>query len=297
MPGPLLFSELSGLHPKTGRNMTVFGSISAPLESFDPLLPYSPIQFTHGFWSGKLSVKPLNTEVKMKRKCILFVTAAVLAAGSLHAAVITQTKTFGGQPNYSSILTFNQFNDMGGIYTLNSILIEVTLNTAAGASLGIDNDGQQAAAGTVEFGSNGGITASSVTLLKTDFSTFYAALVATSSKPMSLTGDNGDGSTYSTEGADYDSLVTEASSMNASANISGLVFGQYTGTGTYTITYGVNQYINMAAFGGAQFQGNPVTTDGQIKVTYDYAVPEPATASMIGLVGVLGFLIRRHFCG
>jgi hypothetical protein len=26
-------------------------------------------------------------------------------------------------------------------------------------------------------------------------------------------------------------------------------------------------------------------------------IPEPATASMIGLVGILGFLIRRHFCG
>jgi hypothetical protein len=233
----------------------------------------------------------------MKRKFILFATAAVLAAGSLHAAVITQTKTFGGQPNYSSILTFNKFNDLGGIYTLNSILIEVTLNTAAGASLGIDNDGQQAASGTVEFGSNGGITGSSVNLTKTDGYSFYASLVATSSKLMSLTSDDGDGTEYSTGGLDYDALVTESSTESASANIASLVFGQYTGTGTYTITYGVNQYMNMAAFSGVQFQGNPVTADGQIKVTYDYAVPEPATASMIGLVGVLGFLIRRHFCG
>jgi len=235
------------------------------------------------------------------KKSLLLAGAAVLAATSyLDAAVMTQTKTFGGQPNYSSVLTFNKFDDLGGLYTLNSILIEVTLNTAAGAKLAIDNDGVNGASGTAEFGSNGSITGASVTLLKQDFTTFYGSLVSTSSKLMVLGGDDGDtevGGTsfFSSSGQDYDELVTDFTTESISAFISSAVFGQYTGTGTYDITYGVNQYMNMSAFSGVQFQGNPVTADGEIRITYDYVIPEPGSVSLITLVVGIAAWIRRRF--
>jgi hypothetical protein len=73
------------------------------------------------------------------------------------------------------------------------------------------------------------------------------------------------------------------------------VFEDYIGAGTYTITYGVNQYMNMAAFSGVQFQGNPVTAGGTMTITYDYVIPEPASASMAILVLIAGFWVRRRF--
>lgn len=161
--------------------------------------------------------------------------------------------------------------------------------------MGIDNDGQNPASGAASFGSNGGITASDVSLIKQNFSVFYGTLVSTSSKQMSLSADDGDGTTFSTSGADYDALVTSATSTNDSAYLASAVFSQYIGNSTYTITYGVNQYLSMGAFSGAQFQGNPVTADGSISVQYNYTIPEPASASMAVLVLVAGFWIRRRF--
>ncbi|NOU35336.1 MAG: choice-of-anchor E domain-containing protein [Kiritimatiellaceae bacterium] len=229
------------------------------------------------------------------KKILILISALLVAAGTLQAATITQTKTFSGSPNYSSILTFNKFDDAGGTYTLNSIFVSVVLNTAAGASLGIDNDGQNPASGTASFGSNGGITASDVTLLKQNFSTFYGTLVSTSSKQMTLAADDGDSTTFSTSGTDYDALVTSATSVSDNAYLSSAVFDQYKGNGTYTVTYGVNQYLSMGAFSGAQFQGNPVSADGSMSIQYNYTIPEPASASLTALIFVAGFWIRRRF--
>jgi hypothetical protein len=227
-------------------------------------------------------------------KKILLIIPALLVACAVQADTITQTRTFSGQPNYSSVLTFNQFDNHGGAWTLESIYISVVLNTASGAYLGIDNDGLTSADGTVSFGSNGSITGSSVTLLTPSFTTFYAALVSTSSKQMLLDADDGDSTVFSTSGSDYDSMVTAYTSTDANTYIASAVFAQYTGTGTYTITYGVNQYMNIGAFSGVQFQGDPTTADGSITVAYNY-IPEPATASMMAVIAGLGFLIRRRF--
>lgn len=116
--------------------------------------------------------------------------ALLVSASAVQATVISQTKTFDGIPGFSSILNFNQFDDNGGTYTLNSIQVTVQLNTDAGASLRIDNDGAAPASGTTEFGSDGIIFASDVNLTKTDTSTFNGALQSTTSKFMSLAADD-----------------------------------------------------------------------------------------------------------
>ncbi|MCF7818284.1 MAG: choice-of-anchor E domain-containing protein [Kiritimatiellales bacterium] len=219
----------------------------------------------------------------------------LMASGIAQAAVITQTKTFSGQPNYSSPLTFNKFNDNGGTYTLNSILITVQLNTEAGATLGIDNDGVDPASGSVEFGSSGSITSSDVTLAKAGGGLFLASLSSITTKNMNLSGDDGDTTVYSTLGTDFDSLVTTATSTSDSTFINSFFFNEYTGVDAYTITYGVNQFINMGAFSGAQFQGNPVGANGSITIEYDYAIPEPASIAMIGVIAGACIFIRRMF--
>lgn len=217
----------------------------------------------------------------------------LMTAGIVRAEVISQTKTFSGQPNYSSVLTFDQFDDNGGTYTLNSILVTVQLDTAAGARLGIDNDGADPATGTVEFGSSGFIKNSSVSLLKQDFLTFNGSLESISSKSMTLSGDDGDATVYSTSGTDFEQLLTVATSESDSAYINSAVFGQYTGDGIYTLEYSVSQFMNMGAFSGSQFQGDPVSAGGSITVEYDYTIPEPASIAMIGLVGGAALFTRR----
>jgi len=223
-------------------------------------------------------------------------TLVLLAfSGSLQANTLVQTNTFSGQPNYSSILTFDQFDDNSGTYTLNSILISVELNTLAGANLGIDNDGAESAAGQVEFGSSGSIVGATVALNKNSTSTFSGALSSLTSKAMNLEGDDGDTTTYSTEGNDFDSLTTTATSESDSAYIWSAVFDGYTGTGTYDITYGVSQFMNMGSFSGSQFQGDPVGAGGQIVITYDYTVPEPTSASLMLVLFAAAAWIRRRF--
>lgn len=229
------------------------------------------------------------------KKNLIIIATLLLFAGSLCAATITQTNTFSGQPNYSSVLTFNKFNDQGGAYTLNSIFITVVLNTSAGAKLGIDNDGAQSASGLAEFGSNGSITDSGVSLTKIGGGTFGGVLKSVSQKTMNLTSDDGDSIVYSTQGSDYDELVTSATSMSTNTYIKSSVFDEYIGTDTFDITYSVNQYLSMGAFSGAQFQGNPVAAGGAITVQYNYTIPEPATISMSVLVLLIGFWIRRRF--
>ena len=228
----------------------------------------------------------------MKKNTII-IAALLLAAVSLQAATITQTNTFSGSPNYSSVLTFNKFNDYGGAFTLNSIFINVVLNTEAGAYLGIDNDGQTAASGSVEFGSSGSLSSDYVSLRKVGTGSFSGTLKSISLKTMNLSADDSDGATYSTQGTDYDALITSSTSVSTNASLRDIE--DYIGTDTYTLTYTVSQWMSMGAFSGAQFQGNPIGANGSVVVEYNYTIPEPASASMAALVVIAGFWIRRRF--
>ena len=237
----------------------------------------------------------MNTKNK---KCWLSGGVALLVtAGVAQAAVISQTKTFDGTPNYSSPLTFDQFDDNGGAYTLNSIHISVQLNTDAGSGLRIDNDGAEPASGTVEFGASGVISSSDVTLFKQGGGTFNGLIQSIVSKNMNLTPDDGDGALFSTIGTDYDSLTSEATSKSDAAFINPFVFTEYIGTGTYDITYDVSQHLDVSSFGGSQVQFDPIQAGGSITVEYDFedAIPEPTSIAMIGVACGATLFIRRTF--
>lgn len=92
------------------------------------------------------------------------VALIVISAGTTALAdSIVQTKTFTGVPNYSQLLQFDQFNAAPGA-TLTSIEVICSL-TVSGGRLVLDNDGAQAASGHYEFGANGLISSTDVTLL------------------------------------------------------------------------------------------------------------------------------------
>ncbi len=230
----------------------------------------------------------------MKKNWIT-IAALLLSAGSLRAATITQTNTFGGTPNYSNALTFAKFDTHDGSWTLTGIDVSIFLLTEAQGGVGVDNDGATAASGTVTMGTK--LTLAMRTggprLLNEDAEGF-PILYATTSKSMSLTGDDGDTTTFSTNGTDYDVMNIVETQRSSSLVIGDSYWSRYVGTGTYSFDALVDQSTDFSSFGGSQTLINPMAAQGYVVVTYNF-IPEPASASLATLVLIVGFWIRRRF--
>lgn len=232
----------------------------------------------------------------MTKKILLIFAAALFVYGTavpVFAATIPQTKSFGpNTPNMIKTLTFNQFDDNGGAYTLNSIQILFSL-TSSGGQLILDNDSTEPASGTFAFGAKGNISSADVGLLKTGLIVpVVAQLDATHSSAFSLSGDP------SPVPNDYNPAPTDGmlytggtESDSDSGFIASLLFPGYTGTGTYDIDVTVLQWSDFGSIGGIEYAVTPVTASGEVTVIYNY-VPEPATISLL-TVGALAFIKRK----
>ena len=230
----------------------------------------------------------------MKKKIITIATL-LLFAGSLRAATITQTNTFSGTPNYSNALTFAKFDTRGGDFTLTGITVSMLLVTEAQGGVGVDNDGATSASGTVTMGTklNLAMRTGGPRLLDGD-AEGLPTLFATTSKSMFLTGDDGDTTTFSTSGSDYDSMTITETQSSTSIVIGDAYWSKYIGIGSYAFDALVEQSTDFSSFGGAQTLINPMAAHGNVVVTYNF-IPEPATASMSILVILAAVWIRRRF--
>lgn len=225
--------------------------------------------------------------------------AAVCAFGVVQAwgGMIPQSKSFSGTPNFAQNLIFDQFDDLGGTRTLQSIEVQVLLNVDGG-SLKVDNDGEQSASGAVVFGAEVLLT-STVSLVDASIQNIIQPgdVKATGGTTLSLTADDGDtevgGSAFfSYAGTDYGFYDGGPAGDSDSGFVSTTVFGQYIGTGTYTITVNASQIADYGALGGVQAQIDPLSSSGYVKVIYTY-VPEPATLAAMAM-GSLALLRRRR---
>lgn len=231
------------------------------------------------------------------KKTSIIVAALLVAAGSLQASSITQTNTFSGTPNYTSYLTFNKFDTMGGVRTLTGVTVSIFLLTEAQGRVGVDNDGASSASGTVTMGTSLNVikhTGSSNPLILDENDEGLSTIYSTTSKSMSLSADDGDTTTYSTAGLDYDIMNVLESQSSSSIVIGSSYWAKYIGTGTFVFDATVAQSTDFSSFGGSQVQMDPMSARGNVVVRYDF-IPEPATASMMALVAGIGFLIRRRF--
>jgi hypothetical protein len=233
------------------------------------------------------------------KKSLLLAGAAVLAATSyLDAAVITQTKTFGGTPNYSGQLTFDKFDTMGGIRTLTGVTVFQYLMTEAVGGVGVDNDGANPASGTVTMGTK--LTVSRVNpnpfIRDDEGEDTLIPIMAVTSKHMTLSGDDGDGLVFSTVGSDYDEMLIQESVNTGIIVIGEDYWSRYfaDGGGTFQFNYAVDQFTDFSSFGGAQTLINPMAANGYVQVTYEY-IPEPGSVSLITLVVGIAAWIRRRF--
>jgi len=218
--------------------------------------------------------------------------AIVLALGSVaSAAAITQTQNFNGTPNFNSVLTFQEFDDQSGSLTLQSIEVIFSV-TVTGGQLVLDNDGDDPASGTFEFGAKGSISSTDVSLVDGSSQPVTDELESIHSQAFSLDGNVGDGSgdydPSSPDGMSYDGGTENDSD---SGFVGSHVFGQYTGTSTYDITASLSQWQDFGGISGIEWAVSPVSASGSVRVIYNY-IPEPASLGLLCLGGLA--LIRRR---
>jgi len=230
------------------------------------------------------------------RKLVAITLLALLAITTANAATITETEAIGPSiPTFGQTLNFNQFDTSLG--TLTSIEVILILNSDGG-SLTLDNDGVDPASGNFDFGSEGDISSSDVTLLNAAFSPVTATANAYHTGAFSLAGNVGDGSgDYDPTGPDgmlyTGSLVTDTQSDFIGSTFWGSGTVGFLGTGTYDIEFDATQVSNFGGIGGIEYAVTPMTAYGSLEIIYTYdPIPEPTTIALLS-AGVFGLLRKR----
>lgn len=228
------------------------------------------------------------------------VAGLAIAAGSAQADQVMQTQPFGpNTPNFDSTLTFNKFD--GSLGTLISVKVKMQL-AISGGFLQLDNDGELGAAGNVKLGANGVLSSLDVPVLDAGFANVLGTGVAVfNTAPFMIAGNDGDNTmTFDVGAADYFDFQGGPNSDMGMGFINSLFHANYTDAvpdmslDTYQLRVDVSQIFNYGSIGGIQFTGGPVTAEGNVMVTYEYApVPAPGAAALLGLGGLIVTRRRR----
>ncbi len=224
------------------------------------------------------------------KKIILAISAFLLVAGSVHAAIQTFSTNYSeGNPVSDYNMTLSQFDTLGG----SRVLTDVTLTFTAqqSASILFENGTASAFDGAPElFGA-------SVALDGTGSVSLSSALNVSgvASNSFAANGQESGLPTYNGSGDDYfkfDDIISDlytgsvekTSDLTAFIGIGNISYDM-TSIGVWTIT----------GSGDSNSSVENYLTAGSLTVDYEYSVvPEPATASLLGIAGLIAFLARRH---
>ncbi|NLX14041.1 MAG: PEP-CTERM sorting domain-containing protein [Phycisphaerales bacterium] len=233
--------------------------------------------------------------------CVLVVFVGIGVAQAATTPLYTDTKNL---PN-ETVVTLNlpKFDASsisvgpGQWVELTGVLVDFEVRLSD-ARVQLDNDSEYAQGGTAYVINTPQSFASSVTLLKTDFSTINLGdFGITSSEDFDLDPTTGDavGQFNATGLGDYANWEPGTITAGNGGNISNLVWGNYLGTGDFQVSINA-LYLTSATFKGelGYFEGNTPTGTFYGAVQYSYViVPEPMTLSLVGLGALALFRKRR----
>jgi len=222
---------------------------------------------------------------------IMSLLALPVVAGASPGFYETQEVRFCGIPNFTETLTFNQFDDMGGTRTLQSIEVYLELNVDHGTFI-LDNDGELPASGTFEFGAKGSLSSTDVDLLDMSLQPVISEVQSLHSQAFDLDGNIGDGQ------FDFDPAAPDGLEYNGtlvsnweSGYINPTLFSQYIGMDTFDLDVFIEQWSEFGGVSGIEWAVTPVDSCGRAIVEYCYT-PEPSTIVALALGTI--FLRRRR---
>ncbi|MBN1787470.1 MAG: choice-of-anchor E domain-containing protein [Sedimentisphaerales bacterium] len=232
----------------------------------------------------------------MKGFLTLLAAVVVIASPAL-ALTISQTGSFGGIPDITGPLTFNQFDDNGGLWILQSVQVSIAIQ-ASGGSMHLDNDSPLPADVNFTYGITGMVSSTDVTLKNAAAQYIPLPAVASFNASTTLAPNVGD------IPGDYDTTAPDGAMYNGGVVISDVqsdFVGQafwgdgtkgFLGNGTFDIDYYATQWLNFSSTGGIEYRYNPATAAGMVTVLYTYdIIPEPYT---ILLLTFGSLLLRRR---
>lgn len=224
---------------------------------------------------------------------LAIILALLVVTGSLQAAVQTFSVNYSeGNPIVSPAhtMTLSQFDDLGGTRELTKATLTFTAQQSATITFenGTDSSFEGAPAlntASVSLNGTGSISLSSAL----NISGISTHLFDVNGQESGLPTYNGSGEDYFSFGNIISDLYT--GSVAKTADLTSFVG---TGDVSYDMTSVGAWYITGA--GDANMSVADYITAGTLKIDYEYdVVPEPATASMMGLVGLAVMWIRRRF--
>jgi hypothetical protein len=215
----------------------------------------------------------------------------VVCSAAASGAVITQSRSFGGIPDFQQALTFDSFDTALG--TLLGVTIWVDVDINSGQAL-VDNESDSLALVNVNFSADA--TASSAGEV------FFpnTTAVATVSQSLQLDPDNGDGNTIDPTAPDGATVPLTASgssmlvllaSAGAQQALQVATFEDTLAGADYDILVDSSTVFQISGASGVAGGFTPANVAGEVIVQYTY-VPEPATMSLLTLGGAV--LLKRR---
>jgi len=230
------------------------------------------------------------------KKTSLKIAALLLVAGSTQAAVISYTNSIVMNNDQSAVINLNKFDTSLG--TLTAVYVRYVVSISS-ANIQMDNDSTFSQNGTARVQNIANSFSSQLSTLSTADTTLATGdFTINVSQAFNLGATSGDaiGQFNVTGYSDYANWTPGTLQAIGDSDIATDRIHLYTGSGTYAVSIN-STFTTTATFDGSDgyFMGNTPSGAFAGEVTYTYSpIPEPATASMLGLAGLIALLVRRH---